>query len=95
MVVVAIIGVLTAVGLPKINEAQNAAKDAAAKAEVVYAAKTCSVDSLTGTTSYAAADYPLVNGTCGPDETLTGESATGQKFEVTLAGGVPGAPKEL
>ena len=52
MVVVAIVGVLTAVGLPQLTAAQDKAKDAAAKAEVVNAGKTCSIDVLTGAEGY-------------------------------------------
>ena len=42
MIVVAIVGVLSAVGLPELTKAQDRAKVAAAKAEVTNAGKECS-----------------------------------------------------
>lgn len=53
MVVIAIVGVLTAVGLPELLKAQDSSKDSAARQEAVAAAKTCSMDVLTGGTSYS------------------------------------------
>ena len=44
MVVVAIVGVLSAGGLPQMSKAQDRAKDKAAKAEAVNVGKTCSLD---------------------------------------------------
>ena len=55
MVVVAIVGVLSAVGLPELLKAQDSAKDSAALQETVAAAKTCSMDLLTGGNSYSTA----------------------------------------
>ena len=52
MVVIAIVGVLSAVGLPELLKAQESAKDSAALQETVAAAKTCSMDILAGSTSY-------------------------------------------
>ena len=52
MVVIAIVGVLSAVGLPELLKAQDSAKDSVAQQEAVAAAKTCSMDILTGGTSY-------------------------------------------
>ena len=40
----------------------------AAKAEVVNAAKTCSIDVLTGASGYDTTDFPLVTGTCAADK---------------------------
>ena len=53
MVVIAIVGVLSAVGLPELLKAQDSAKDSAALQEAVAAAKTCSIDVLTGGTAYS------------------------------------------
>jgi prepilin-type N-terminal cleavage/methylation domain-containing protein len=53
MVVIAIVGVLSAVGLPELLKAQDSAKDSAALQETVAAAKTCSIDILTDGTGYA------------------------------------------
>jgi prepilin-type N-terminal cleavage/methylation domain-containing protein len=97
MVVVAIVGVLSAVGLPQLLAANDKAKDAAAEAEVVNAAKTCSIDILTGASGYDTADFPLVTGTCAVSETLTGTSvsSTGTTYTVTLdAAGIPSSPVE-
>ena len=97
MVVVAIIGVLSAVGLPQLLAAQDKAKDAAAKAEVVNAAKTCSIDILTGASGYVAADFPLVSGTCAAGEDLVGTStgSVATTFTVSIDdGGIPSSPVE-
>ena len=97
MVVVAIVGVLSAVGIPQLLSAQDSAKDAAAEAEVVNAAKTCSIDLLTGSSGYVAADFPLVSGSCAVSSDLVGTSTSsaGTTYTVSLdAGGIPGAPVE-
>ena len=95
MVVVAIVGVLSAVGLPQLLAANDKAKDSAAQAEVVNAAKTCSIDLLTGASGYSAGDFPLVTGTCAASSDLVGTStsAAGTTFTVTLdAAGIPSSP---
>ncbi|MDB4336304.1 type II secretion system GspH family protein [Synechococcus sp. AH-603-M21] len=51
MVVVAIVGILTAVGLPNLTKAQDKAKDSAAIATLTNAAKECSLSLLSGDTS--------------------------------------------
>ena len=97
MVVVAIVGVLSAVGLPQLLAANDKAKDAAAEAEVVNAAKTCSIDILTGASGYSTDDFPLVTGTCGVSQDLVGTStsSTGTTFTVSIdAGGIPSSPVE-
>ena len=97
MVVVAIVGILSAVGIPQLLSAQDSARDSAAEAEVVNAAKTCSIDLLTGSSGYDGDDFPLVSGTCGVSEDLVGtsESSAGTTFTVSLdAGGIPGSPVE-
>ena len=97
MVVVAIVGVLSAVGLPQLLAANDKAKDAAAEAEVVNAAKTCSIDILTGASGYDTADFPLVTGTCAVSQDLVGTSvsSTGTTYTVTLdAAGIPSSPVE-
>ena len=55
MVVIAIVGVLSAVGLPELLKAQDSAKDSAALQEAVAAGKTCSMDVLTEGDSYSVA----------------------------------------
>ena len=51
MVVVAIVGILTAVGLPNLTKAQDKAKDSAAIATLTNAAKECSLALLSGDNS--------------------------------------------
>ena len=51
MVVIAIVGILTAVGLPELTKAQDKAKDSAALATLTNAAKECSLELITQTTS--------------------------------------------
>jgi len=46
MVVVAIVGILSAVGLPELTKAQNKGKDAAAIATLTNAAKECAINLL-------------------------------------------------
>ena len=98
MVVVAIVGVLSAVGLPQLTKAQDRAKDAAAVSTLTNAAKECSLELINGVDDYTfPTDGPFadVSGTCGINETLTlaSESGDGTEFEATLdfTGGVPGA----
>nr|BDD46774.1 hypothetical protein 27 [Paracoccaceae bacterium] len=97
MVVVVIVGILSAVGVPQLLAANDKAKDAAAQSEVVNAAKTCSLDLLTGSTGYVPADYPLVTGTCEVSSDLVGtsESSAGTTYTVSLdAAGIPSSPVE-
>ena len=97
MVVVAIVGVLSAVGLPQLLAANDKAKDSAAEAEVVNAAKTCSIDILTGSSGYDATNFPLVTGTCAASSDLVGTSTStdGTTYTVSLDGaGIPSSPVE-
>jgi len=52
MVVVAIVGVLSAVGLPQLTKAQDKAKDSTAIATLTNAAKECALELVTGADSY-------------------------------------------
>jgi len=97
MVVVAIVGVLSAVGLPQLTKAQDRAKDAAAVSTLTNAAKECSLELIGGVTDYEFdTDGPFaeVVGTCGLEEELTlpSESGDGESFEAVMefTGGVPG-----
>ena len=102
MVVVAIVGILTAVGLPELSKAQDKAKDSTAVATLTNAAKECSLELISGVDDYEfAADGPFadVDGTCGEGETLTLASesgdngaggADGTEATVTFSGSVPG-----
>ena len=98
MVVIVIVGILSAVALPELTKAQDKAKDAVARAEVVNAGKECPIELLTGGdgTGFDAAAYPTVTGTCGGGEVLTGTSETGNTFTVTMTtGGLPGVVADV
>ena len=102
MVVVAIVGVLSSVGLPQLLKAQDKAKDSAAIATLTNAAKECSLLLVTeGTgTNFDATQYTAggktVTGTCAADatDTLTILSASGDGTKVASVsfdvGGIPG-----
>ena len=95
MVVIVIVGILSAVALPQLTAAQDRAKDAVAKAEVVNAGKECSVLLLLDGvgTSFDASAYNLVTGSCAKSGTLTGtsEGTDANTFTVEMtADGLPG-----
>ena len=108
MVVIAIVGVLSAVGLPELLKAQEAAKDSVALQEAVAAAKTCSMDILTGGTTYATEQaktpktWLTVTGTCNttpnaisgvlPASTIVG-TGPNNTATVTINDGVPSKPQ--
>ena len=94
MVVVAIVGILTAVGLPELSKAQDKAKSAAAKSFVSNEAKSCSLALVTGDTytlSAAPTNVTLATGnTCAANGTIEA-SGGGDTWSVTFDGsGVPG-----
>ena len=102
MVVIAIVGVLSAVGLPELLKAQDSAKDSAALQEAVAAAKTCSMDILTGGSAYDDAitagdvwEYiDTANSECdvaAATTTIVGEGP-GKTHTITISDGVPGKP---
>ncbi len=101
MVVIAIVGVLSAVGLPELLKAQDSAKDSAALQESVAAAKTCSMDILTGGDAYDTAvaagtwDYLDTDAsecdTAAATTTIVGEGPS-QVHTITITDGVPGKP---
>ena len=101
MVVIAIVGVLSAVGLPELLKAQDSAKDSAALQEAVAAAKTCSMDILTGGDSYETAvaagtwDYLDTDAsdcdTAATTSTIVGEGPN-TTHTITITDGVPGKP---
>ena len=96
MVVVAIVGILSAVGLPELTKAQDRAKDNTAVATLTNAAKECSLSliSVGDDSEYTGgtADTPFedVDGDCEEDAVLTLASATGETASVTFDGSVPG-----
>ena len=100
MVVVAIVGILSAVGLPELTKAQDRAKDQTAVATLTNAAKECSLSLISlgnadeSTIGDADGNFADVTGTCEIDGTLAlfseaGDGATNE-FEVEFYGGVPG-----
>ena len=100
MVVVAIVGILTAVGLPELTKTQNKAKNQTAVATLTNAAKECSLSLITegDASEYAAADGTPLNanfadvaGTCENDGTMTLLSAFEDKTaSVAFVGSIPG-----
>jgi len=96
MVVIVIVGVLSAIAIPQLTAAQDRAKDIVAKSEVVNAGKDCSTLLLLdgAGTDFDAGNYPTVTGTCDFSSTLTGTStgSGGNTFTVTMdAAGLPGS----
>jgi prepilin-type N-terminal cleavage/methylation domain-containing protein len=103
MVVVAIVGVLSAVGLPQLTKAQDKSKDTAALATLTNAAKECSLELISGEVDYTFAPtgpFKDVAGTCGGvgaagTLTLASESGKGvtgdNQAVVTFTGDVPDA----
>ena len=105
MVVVAIVGILSAVGLPELTKAQDRAKDQTAVATLTNAAKECSLSliSLGDDTESTIGDDPGnftdVTGTCEIDGTIAlfserGDGAT-KEYEIDFNGGVPGVATEV
>ena len=88
MVVVGIVGVLSAVGLPQLTKAQDRAKDNAARVEVVNASKTCSLDFILETTSYDTANFPLTVGACDTADAVelvaTSKSAAATTYTIDI-----------
>ena len=103
MVVVAIVGILSGVGLPQLLKAQDKAKDSVAVATLTNAAKECSLLLVTegDDTNFDASNYTLgtdaepieLGGTgcaLSGDLTLVSEGADGTEFIITFdEGGIP------
>ena len=95
MVVVAIVGILSAVGLPELTKAQNRAKDATAKATLTNAAKECSLSLISvGDDSEYTTTFDGVTGGCTTDTDLEIESATENEFHIRFVGSVPGTVQD-
>lgn len=99
MVVVAIVGVLSGVALPQLLKAQNTAKDSKALQTAVNAAKTCSIELISGTATNAnlAADADNSDGITNAAITCSSTAAFAvvgpiNTHTVTLQSGVPGTP---
>ena len=102
MVVIAIVGVLSAVGLPELLKAQDSAKDSAALQETVAAGKTCSMDILTdgsahsdaitaGTTWEYVTSVAAACSLTADTSTITGQGP-GKVHTITITDGVPSKP---
>ena len=95
MVVIVIVGILTAVGLPELTKSQNKAKSAAAKSLVVNASKDCATSLL-----FEDAPDALPNGVTGDCEASTPTEAKsiaatdgGDTWTITFdENGIPGLP---
>ena len=96
MVVVAIVGVLSAVGLPQLLKAQDRAKISVARQEAVNYAKECSISLLTGAAAPDGAQYDTIAAaqTCAADVDVIGTSDTDPAvtITVTLDGAIRGKP---
>ena len=95
MVVIVIVGILSAVALSQLNAAQDRAKDSVARQEAVSAGKECSIFLLAGGTAPDGDQYIDVSiaADCA-SVTSTSESSDGTTYTVTLTDGVPGFPEE-
>jgi type IV pilus assembly protein PilA len=103
MVVVAIVGVLSAVALPELTKAQNKAKSSAALTTAINAGKSCAIALVVGTSAdgdLAASETtdPFKNSaiTCTTSAEFVvdeGDGATGKdRYTVTMVEGIPGDP---
>ena len=98
MVVVAIVGVLSAVALPQLTAAQDEAASIAAKTEASNAGKSCTIELITGDGSgyESPAKTGKVTGsavTCAADAAFV-YSGGGTEWTVTMISGVAGDPVE-
>ena len=93
MVVIVIVGILSAVALPQLNAAQDRAKDSVARQEAVSAGKECSIYALAGGTIPDGTQYGSVSVTTGCASVVS-TSPTGTTYTVTLTDGIPGQPVE-
>ena len=100
MVVVAIIGVLSAVALPALTSAQDRAKSSAAKQESVNAAKTCTIALIGGdateiddadTAAVASGDVTTAGTACSATAAYA-FTGGGDTWTTTLSDGVAGTP---
>ena len=93
MVVVAIVGVLSAVGLPQLLKAQDRAKVSVARQEAVNYAKECSISLLTGAEAPDGAQYETVASaqTCVADVDVVATSDTDPAVTITVSldGSIP------
>ena len=96
MVVVAIVGVLSAVGLPQLLKAQDRAKVSVARQEAVNYAKECSISLLTGAAAPDGSQYDTIGAsqTCVADVDVVATSDTDPAVTITVSldGSIPSKP---
>ena len=95
MVVIVIVGILSAVALPQLNAAQDRAKDSVARSEAISAGKECSVWFLGGEVGETPDGSQYTNVGINQDcteVTSTSESTDETVFTVSLVNGIPGLP---
>ena len=98
MVVILIVGILSAVALPALNGAQDRAHSSSAKQQAVQYAKACSIEIIGGGTTSDADVLAVTSGDVTNTATTCGDTAAyaynggGDTWTVTLAGGIPGQP---
>ena len=95
MVVIVIVGILSAVALPQLNKAQDRAKDSVARSEAISAGKECSIYLLTGEVGDPPdfAQFETVTGDC--EEVVgTSTSTEGTTYTVTFTDDIPSKPEE-
>ena len=97
MIVVAIVGVLSAVALPQLLKAQDTAKDNTALQNAVNAAKTCSIAIIGGNATDGDVAAVTTGDVTNPAITCSDTAAfayTGplNVHTVTLESGIPGVP---
>lgn len=98
MVVIVIVGILSAVALPALTGAQDRAHSSSAKQQAVQYAKACSIEILGGGTPGDADVTAVTSGDVTNSATTCGDTAAyaytggGDTWTVTLADGVPGTP---
>ena len=95
MVVIVIVGILSAVALPQLNAAQDRAKDSVARQEAISAAKECSIFALAGGDEPDGGQFStvVVESGCG-SVVATSTSNAETTYTITLVDGIPGLPEE-
>ena len=106
MVVIVIVGILSAVGAPQLLNAQNAAKNSIAKTTVVNQAKECTAALMVGDGSdftkvakpSGLEDYTLTSASSGvdtcADDSVFAATGPDETWTVTLTDGFPSSPVE-
>jgi type IV pilus assembly protein PilA len=95
MVVIVIVGILSAVALPQLNKAQDRAKDSVARSEAISAGKECSIYLLTGEVGDAPTfdQFETVSGDC--TEVVGTSTSTDQTtYTITFTDNIPSTPVE-